>query len=159
ERKDVLSAFFFLLTLISYQWYAGSPRPLRYLLVVALFVAGLAAKPMVVTLPLVLLLLDYWPLRRISAVEPALSTAALILEKIPLLILACCSSLITVIAQRASGAMEAMEHFTFLSRLSNAGLAYIEYLRTMIWPTELAPWYQLRQTSILAGVVAWITIV
>jgi tetratricopeptide (TPR) repeat protein len=159
ERKDVLSAFFFLLTLISYQWYASSPRPLRYLVVVVLFVAGLAAKPMVITLPLVLLLLDYWPLRRISAVEPALCTAVLVLEKVPLLVLSCGSSVITVIAQRASGAMRAMEHFSLPSRLLNAGLAYVEYLWTMIWPVSLVPLYPLRQVSVVVGLLAWLTLI
>jgi tetratricopeptide (TPR) repeat protein len=159
ERKDVLSAFFFLLALLSYLWYSRSPQWSRYFLVVLLFVAGLMAKPMVVTLPVLLLLIDYWPLRRISAVEPALSGAALFLEKVPLLMLSCASSVITVLAQRADGAMKAMEYFTFLSRLLNAGLAYIEYLWTMIWPLSLAPLYPLRRISVLVGLLAWLTII
>jgi tetratricopeptide (TPR) repeat protein len=159
ERKDVLSAFFFLLALLSYLWYARSPRRLRYLLVGVLFMAGLMAKPMVITLPLVMLLIDYWPLRRISAVNPALSGMALFIEKVPLLLLCCASSVITILAQRASGAMEAMGHFTFLSRLSNAGLAYLEYLWTMIWPFSLAPLYPLRQVNVLVGMLAWLAII
>jgi tetratricopeptide (TPR) repeat protein len=158
ERKDVLSAFFFLLALLAYLWYARSPRCSRYLLVGALFVAGLMAKPMVITLPLVLLLIDYWPLRRISAVEPALSSGALVLEKVPLLVLSGVSAVITVLAQRASGAMEAMQHVVFSSRFWNAGLAYIEYLWTMIWPLSLAPLYPLRPVSAVIGLTAWLAI-
>jgi Flp pilus assembly protein TadD len=159
ERKDVLSAFFFLLALLGYLWYARSPGWWRYLLVCLLFLAGLMAKPMIVTLPVVLLLLDYWPLRRISAAEPAISGATLLLEKVPLLALSGCSSVITVLVQRAGGAMEAMRYYSFPSRLLNAGIAYVTYLWTMIWPLSLAPLYPLRQVNVLVGLLSWLTII
>src|SRR5580693_6037830 len=119
ERKNVLSTFFFLLTLGAYGWYALKPGLKRYFVVVALFVLGLAAKPMVVTLPCVLLLLDFWPLRRIqgwsqlsaqhlsATALPVLQArfSRLALEKLPLFALSAASGVVTIFAQRTYGAM------------------------------------------------------
>jgi protein O-mannosyl-transferase len=154
ERKDVLSGFFFLLALFSYLWYARSPCWSRYLLLSVLFVAGLMAKPMVVTLPAVLLLLDYWPLRRYTRS----GWLPLLAEKLPLFTLAAISSALTVIAQRAGGAVAPLERLPFGARFLNAGLAYIEYLRTMIWPMPLAPYYPLRAVSVPTGTLAWLAL-
>jgi Flp pilus assembly protein TadD len=154
ERKDVLSAFFFLLALLSYLWYARSPQWSRYLLVGTLFVAGLLAKPMVVTLPAVLLLLDYWPLRRFTRAR----WLPLLIEKLPLFALAAISCVVTVIAQRAGGALAPLERLPFQARVLNAGVAYIDYLRTMIWPTPLALYYPLRAVSIRTGMLAWLAL-
>ncbi len=148
ERKNVLSTMFFLLTLAAYGWYALRPGWQRYLAVVALFAAALASKPMVVTLPFVLLLLDYWPLGRIRGcshssdaltVKPA-SAAILILEKVPLLALAAVSSIITMHAQRVAGAVVTSQ-FTLGVRLQNAIYSYAVYLWKTVWPAGLAPLY------------------
>lgn len=145
ERKNVLSTFFFLLTLGAYGWYASKPNWKRYLAVAALFICALASKPMVVTLPFVLLLLDYWPLQRIRAwTEPCgnaqSSPAKLILEKIPLFALSAASSLITMRAQRAAGAVSALP-FPFGVRLKNALYSYVLYIRETLWPANLVPLY------------------
>lgn len=132
ERKNVLCTFFFFLTLWSYGWYVRSPGWKRYLAVAVLFAAGLASKPMVITLPFVLLLLDYWPLARER------SWSRLAIEKLPLLALSAGSALITMRAQQAGGAMRAT---VFTARLANAAYAYAMYLWKMVWPARLAPMY------------------
>jgi hypothetical protein len=147
ERKNVLSTFFFLLAIAAYAWYAKKPGWRRYLLVAALFALGLMAKPMVVTLPFVLLLLDYWPLERTPfdspQGSPATSTAAqrmafsrLLLEKIPLLFLSAASSWITLKAQRT--VVRTFAEFSLTTRIENAVVAYGLYLWKMFWPAQLA---------------------
>lgn len=147
ERKNVLSTFFFLLTIAAYAWYAQKPNWRRYLLMAALFAAGLMAKPMLVTLPFVFLLLDYWPLQRTSfglvpAQEAGLSGAqpptiwSLVLEKLPLLLLSFASSWITLIAQRP--VVQSFQEFSFANRMGNAVVAYGLYLWKMLWPARLA---------------------
>ena len=148
ERKNVLSTMFFLLTLGAYGWYALKPGWKRYLAVVALFAAGLASKPMLVTLPFVLLLLDYWPLGRIQGwSKPSnilavrqLVPGSLALEKLPLLLLAGASAAITVYAQRASGAVITSQ-FPLGVRLQNAIYSYASYVWKTVWPVGLAPLY------------------
>ena len=148
ERKNVLSTMFFFLTLGAYGWYALKPGWKRYLAVVALFAAGLASKPMLVTLPFVLLLLDYWPLGRIhgwSEPSEVLSgkqsrAGKLVLEKLPLLVLAGVSSVITLHAQRAAGAVITSQ-FPLGSRLQNAIYCYAMYVWKTVWPMGLAPLY------------------
>jgi tetratricopeptide (TPR) repeat protein len=132
ERKNVLCTLFFFLTLWAYGWYVQKPGWKRYLAVAALFAAGLASKPMVITLPFVLLLVDYWPLKR------ALSWSRLALEKLPLLVLSAASALITMMAQQAGGAVRPT---VFSARLANAVHAYAMYLWKMVWPVRLAPMY------------------
>jgi len=144
ERKNVLCTLFFFLTLWAYGWYAKKPDCKRYFAVAALFAAGLAAKPMVITLPFVLLLLDYWPLARMqddgskTGKEP---WARLIFEKLPLLVLSVASVAITMHAQQAGGAVRSTAEFSFGVRLANAINAYAMYLWKMLWPTRLAPLY------------------
>jgi Tfp pilus assembly protein PilF len=147
ERKNVLSTLFFLLTLGAYGWYVQKPDWKRYIPVAGLFVCALASKPMVVTLPFVLMLLDYWPLRRIQNwTEPGdpaqqqASAAKLVLEKLPLFGLSAASSLITMSAQRAAGAVGALP-FPFGVRLKNALFSYVLYVEKAIWPSNLAPLY------------------
>src|ERR1022692_2256706 len=147
ERKNVLSTLFFLLAICAYAWYTQKPGWRRYLLMAALFAAGLMAKPMVVTLPFVLLLLDYWPLQRMSfdgarsnaaspgGAQPA-SFSRLVLEKVPLLALSAASSWMTLKAQRA--VVQSFEDFSFANRLQNAVVSYGLYLWKMIWPAHLA---------------------
>ncbi|MGA8492430.1 MAG: tetratricopeptide repeat protein [Terriglobales bacterium] len=149
ERKNVLSTFFFLLALGAYGWYALKPDLKRYLVVTALFVLGLASKPMVVTLPCVLLLLDFWPLQRIqgwgqSTPETALPVpqapfSRLILEKLPLLALSAGASAVTVFAQRSGGAMHLV--LPFGVRLENATYGYALYVWKAFWPAWLAVFY------------------
>ena len=131
ERKNVLSTLFFLLAIGAYAWYASKPEWRRYLLVAALFAAGLMAKPMVITLPFVLLLLDYWPLER-----KRVAFSKLLLEKVPLLFLSAASAWITLKAQR--GALRTVGELPFVIRIENAVVAYGLYLWKMLWPARLA---------------------
>jgi protein O-mannosyl-transferase len=147
ERKNVLCTFFFLLNLWAYGWYVRRPNVGRYLVVAALFAMGLMAKPMVITLPFVLLLLDYWPLNRIrnssnataTSETPQVSFGKLALEKLPLLALSAASAWITMIVQR--GAMRTTQEFTFAVRLKNSVVAYCMYLWKALWPSQLAVLY------------------
>jgi len=137
ERKNVLSTLFFFLTIGAYGWYAAKPSWPRYLSVFVLFALGLMAKPMVITLPCVLLLLDYWPLRRVGKT----SIGKLVIEKLPLFALSAGSAVMTMSEQRAGGAMRSTVQFSLGTRLANAIVAYASYLWKMIWPLRLAPMY------------------
>ncbi len=141
ERKDVLSAVFFMVTLLAYFHYTRSPSIGRYLIVAIVFALGLMSKPMLVTLPFVLLLLDYWPLGRFDAHRPntGRQVLQLVMEKIPLIALSAVSSLITFLAQR--GAIGWTEQLPMSERITNAFVAYVVYIRQMFWPTELAVFY------------------
>lgn len=157
ERKSVLSMFFFLLTLAAYGWYVRKPKVIRYLLVAVLFAAGLMSKPMIITLPFLLLLLDIWPLGRLhltsqqaSAAPPGVvaqfpakpaSLSALCLEKIPLLLLSAASAVMTMFVQKAGGAVVSVTAASPLLRLANALLSYALYLKKMVWPSPLAVLY------------------
>jgi len=139
ERKDVLSAFFWFLTLWCYARYVERPGVGRYLAVALAFGLGLMAKPMIVTLPFVLLLLDVWPLRR--AVR-----RSLLLEKLPLVAMAAGASVVTFLAQRSVGAVATLAGTPLPLRLANAVVSYVVYIRDMIWPADLAVLYPLPQT-------------
>ncbi len=148
ERKDVLSTLFWLLTMLAYAWYAKSSTAEAsilkrfaspYLIIVfLLFGLGLLAKPMLVTLPFVLLLLDLWPLKRITN---ARSIVPLLVEKIPLFVLAAASSVITFSAQKASGSVLGLEKFPIEGRILNAVVSYIKYIFLMFYPANLGVWY------------------
>jgi len=145
ERKNVLCTFFFLLTLWAYGWYVRKPGWKRYLVVLVFFAAGLASKPMVITLPFVLLLLDYWPLQRVggttNGTNPSSTWPRLALEKVPLLALSAASAMVTVVAQRAGGSIRTTAEFSLGVRIANAIYAYAMYLWKMLWPARLAPLY------------------
>ena len=149
ERKDVLSTFFWLLTIYSYSLYVEHPAVNRYLLVVLCFTLGLMSKPMLVTLPFVLLLLDLWPLNRFSLEQPDRSNNAqqrstalgLVLEKIPLFVLAAMSSAVTFYAQKQAQAIVPLEAIPFKVRTANALVSYANYIAKMIWPSNLAARY------------------
>jgi tetratricopeptide (TPR) repeat protein len=141
ERKNVLCTTFFLLAVWAYGWYAQKPGWKWYLAVAALFAAGLASKPMVITLPFLLLLIDYWTFRRLSPTNAPTSWLWLVVEKIPLLALSAASAVITMLAQRAGGAVRATSQFSVGVRLANAICAYAMYLWKMVWPAKLAPLY------------------
>ena len=138
ERKDVLSTLFFLLTLHAYVSYARAPRARRYAAVLALFALGLMAKPMLVTLPLVLLLLDYWPLGRVSSVAAG---RRLLVEKVPLLALSAASCVVTLLVQHGAGAVKGLDVLPLARRLANAAVAYFLYIAKMLWPSRLAAIY------------------
>jgi len=153
ERKDLLSFLLGLLTIAAYLRYVRRPGGGRYFVVVLVFAAGLLAKPMLVTLPLVLLLLDYWPLGRLEHrtgdVRHAL-TARLAVEKFPLVALAAVSAAVTILAQWRGGAMTANDA-TFASRAANASVAIVRYLRMTLWPEGLAVYYPLP----ISGYPSW----
>jgi protein O-mannosyl-transferase len=141
ERKDVLSAVFFMLTLAAYARYAREPSPARYLLMALLFALGLMSKPMLVTLPFVLLLLDYWPLGRIGGQKSEVGNLlrSLITEKLPLFALSALSCIATLLAQRQGPS--AIDQLPFLWRLNNALVSYVTYIWQMLWPARLAVFY------------------
>ena len=134
ERKDVLSTLFWMLTMWAYIAYARRPAWPRMALVVFCFALGLLAKPMLVTLPFVLLLIDYWPLSRTP-------TWQLVIEKLPLFACALVSSIVTFVVQRQGGAVSTLDVVPIDVRLGNALIAYVTYLRKMVWPVDLAPFY------------------
>jgi protein O-mannosyl-transferase len=137
ERKDLLSAFFWLLGIWAYIGYARHTSVARYLLVAALMVLALLSKPMAVTFPCTLLLLDFWPLRR----WPTRDWRSLFIEKLPLFGLVAVHSILTFLVQRASGAANYGERFPFDARLGNAVVAYVRYLGKTFWPESLSPMY------------------
>jgi tetratricopeptide (TPR) repeat protein len=152
ERKDVLSAVFFMLTLLAFVHYTRAPSIWRYLVVASLFAFALMSKPMVVTLPFLLLFLDYWPLRRFEGPHSSKeqvaglpwrsgmrSTPALVAEKVPLLVLSAGSCAVTFMLQkRATGAIPPLP---FSWRIQNAFTSYVIYVYKTIWPARLAVFY------------------
>ena len=155
ERKDVLSTLFWLLTMWGYIWYVERPRLTRYLLTLLAFTLGLMTKPMLVTMPCVLLLLDYWPLKRFQLSQPGGDTPAttgifkeqgvpflrLLLEKTPFFALAAASSIVTFLAQRSGGAVSALDVYPVKIRIANALVSYVSYIGQMVWPRGLAVFY------------------
>ncbi len=151
ERKDVLSAVFWMLTMHAYVRYAKGGRRLHYLEMVMWLALGLASKPMLVTLPPALLLLDVWPLERMLIPGPrGRSRAAnwrsrlnctVFIEKIPLLVLCAASSVITYLAQQHGGSVVSLHFLPLYSRVANAVLAYATYVRKALWPSGLAAFY------------------
>ncbi|MBW2019207.1 MAG: tetratricopeptide repeat protein [Deltaproteobacteria bacterium] len=158
ERKGVLSTFFWMLTIGAYVRYAKRPDLHRYLLVLLFFALGLMAKPMLVTLPLVLLLLDYWPLgrfpfeRSVGNMNPQICNAMnigyerspfirLVLEKMPFFALAAAWSFATFTAAEHVGALPSLELFPMKVRIANALVSYISYIKKMLWPYHLSVFY------------------
>src|SRR3954466_6566856 len=143
ERKDVLSGLFFVLTLWAYSRYVRGKTLGHYLLVLLLFALGLMCKPMLVTVPFVLLLLDYWPFGRFGTgdVEGGgrRHVSKLIAEKLPLLALSIASSLITILGQR--GAMQSVHGIPLAMRIGNALISCTDYLRALFWAPGLAAHY------------------
>ncbi len=138
ERKDVLSTFFWLLTMWAYVRFVNRPRIANYLLIVAFFALGLMAKPMLVTLPFVLLLLDYWPLNRIKSKH---SLLPLFIEKIPLFVMVIASSVVTYLIQIKGGAVTIFAMLPLKFRILNALVSYTGYIEKMIWPVRLVCFY------------------
>lgn len=160
ERKDTLSTFFGLLSLIAYVRYAEAPSIRRYAWVAIMLALGLLAKPMLVTWPLLMLLLDYWPLGRLhgrgrdqrlhrASHSDAATATALVWEKLPLLALVAASAIITFVAQSHGGAVRTLAHDPIAVRLPNAVVSYVKYLLLTFWPNDLAVYYP------FAGMAAW----
>jgi len=151
ERKDVLSTLFWMLTMWAYVRYSESPGVIRYLLVLVFFALGLMAKPMLVTLPFVLLLIDYWPLARLQLdqfenennISLRKSILHLILEKVPLFALSGAISVIAVIALQKAGGGPSLGDLPLQPRIANALVSFLSYIQKMIWPDELAIFYPL----------------
>ena len=147
ERKDVLCAFFWILSILAYVRYTRNQSKTNYLLIVVLFVFGLMSKPMIVTLPFTLLLLDFWPLSRFKQKTYRIQTSAcripisLIWEKVPLFALSVVSSIITFSIQHQGGAVASLESIPLTMRISNALVSYVSYIIKMFWPIKLAFFY------------------
>jgi len=138
QRPNILSTSFWMLTMLAYSYYTHKPGLFRYCLVLIIFILGLMAKPMLITLPFVLLLLDYWPLKRISFPLSRKVLKSLILEKIPLLAVSAVSVFITI---KSIGAVVSTEIVPVKLRISNALVSYVGYIWKMIWPHNLSVYY------------------
>ena len=148
ERKSLLSAFFSLLTIAAYGWYISRPGWKKYLLVLVAFSLALMSKPMAVSLPLVLLLLDYWPLQRYEDLPFRSKWVRLSLEKSPLFLMTAASSVVTIVAQRSSGSVVDTSALPLSVRIGNAFVSYVAYLGKMFWPASLAVFYPHPQHSL-----------
>jgi tetratricopeptide (TPR) repeat protein len=159
ERKDVLSTLFGLLSLLAYVIYAQTSRKRTYIIALLLFALGLMTKPMLVTLPFLLVLLDLWPLRRTVQARTVNAESVsrpwkLLLEKIPFFALAAVSSVITFVVQKRSATVLSMEALPLLPRLGNAVVAYLTYLWKFFWPGKLAVPYPYQQVSVFAAIAS-----
>jgi tetratricopeptide (TPR) repeat protein len=156
ERKDVLSTLFWLLTMLAYVRYVENPTAKRYAIVCVAFALGLMAKSMLVTLPLVLLLMDYWPLKRLWPEEKknGFAVGHLLLEKFPLFILSAVVCVITVIAQKSGGSVVKMSVVPLGQRTGNALVSYCQYLIKTFWPVDLAVFYPYLANSLVDWKVA-----
>ncbi len=160
ERKDVLSGLFWMLALWGYARYVERPTRARYGLVFGCYAMGLMAKPMVVTLPFVLLLLDYWPLGRTRWTPSVVGHSAplrlgeLVLEKVPFFALAAVSCGATIWAQHSGGAIMSLERLPVELRMANAVVAYVRYIEKAVWPSGLAVFYPYQAWSPGAVIVA-----
>lgn len=146
QRKDVLSTLFWFLTMGAYVWYCTRPSIKRYAWVTLLFVLGLLSKPMLVSLPIVLLFMDYWPLNRFSlknsrAGQVVADLLPCLREKIPLFTLTVVMSVITFLVQRSAEAVSTLAERPLLLRLANATVSYVAYMRMAVWPSGLAAHY------------------
>ena len=177
ERKDVLSTFFCLLTLMAYGWYVKeaevqSPKSkvkerkakICYGLALGFYALGLMSKPMLVTLPFVLLLLDWWPLGRIFDLKKGRAGEtvwALILEKAPFFLLALGSCVVTFLVQRAGGAVMSVATMPLSQRAGNAVVSYVRYLGKTVWPEGLAMYYPPRHWAVwqVAGALGLLALV
>ena len=152
ERKDVLSTLLWLLTALAWLRYLRAKTVGSYILVVSLYALGLMAKPMLVTLPFTLLLLDAWPLGRLAFAQKASrrDLGRLVVEKAPLFAMSVVSCIVTAAAQGSGGAIHGFEQFPVAGRIANALVAYASYLEKTIWPSSLAVFYPYHAVSLLA---------
>jgi len=155
ERKNILSALFCMLTMLTYSYYVKNPRFGTYMLTLLLFALGLMAKPIIVSLPLALLLLDYWPLKRLQSKEAeedgnaktdalaksSRSLSLLILEKVPFILLASMSIAISFLIVQQDSILVTTEMRSMLLRLANAAVTYLTYIGKIVWPVNLTIFY------------------
>jgi tetratricopeptide (TPR) repeat protein len=163
ERKDLLCAFFWFAALLGYVWYVRKPSWKRFIWVVVAFACALMSKPMAVTLPFTLLLLDYWPLRRMTFTPQAgarrlASLAKLCLEKWPLFLMAAASSVVTVRAQGSVGAVVRLQSLPVPERIGNAAISYFRYIRILFWPDPLSAFYY-RETNRTVAAAAMLSVI
>jgi tetratricopeptide (TPR) repeat protein len=153
ERKDVLSTFFEMAALLLYVRLVERRTVTRYLAMAGMFALGLMAKPMLVTFPFILLLLDYWPLRRLNWPPRWAPAKPLLLEKTPLLALSAIGSVLTFFAQRGNG-MAALDRLPVIMRLGNAVLSYVAYIGKAVWPADLGVLYPLTAPAAVPAALA-----
>ncbi|MBF0458812.1 MAG: hypothetical protein HQK99_13060 [Nitrospirae bacterium] len=152
ERKEVLGGFFWMTTILAYTGYVKRPSIARYSVMLACFILGLMSKSMIVTLPFVLLLLDFWPLGRLRFGDAETPILRVISEKIPLFILCAAVAALTVFAQEQSGAIKTLELFPVGHRLLNAFISYVRYVIDFIAPYDLSVMYPHEKSiSVLKG--------
>ncbi len=166
ERKDLLSTLFFFLTLLAYSFYVKRGKLLRYLTVISLFIMSLLSKPMLVTLPFVLLLIDYWPLKRFDVKiggDKGKVILKLLIEKIPFIVLSVIFSIITIFLHKRMDALATSEILPFGLRAANAIVSYMTYIIKMFFPVNLAVFYPhpgntLTVAEIVTATVLFITL-
>ena len=158
ERKDVLSGFFWFLTMACYLRYTRASGKGNYILALVVFALGLMAKPMLVTLPFVLLLLDYWPLNRFE-LKPAVSrlrtVRPFVVEKIPFFVLSAASCVVTYVAQKAGESVATMDYMPLRTRLANAAVSYVAYISKTVRPVGLAVFYPLKDVLLWQAILAF----
>ena len=140
QRKDVLSTFFWMLTMWFYISYVKKQCISKYLIVICVFILGLLSKPMLVTLPFVLLLFDFWPLNR-TLLFSNKNVAFLLIEKVPLILISIIIGIITFYSEQKAGAVITLESIPLGLRVTNAIITYAEYIKKMVWPQDLAVFY------------------
>jgi len=163
QRKSLLCTLFSLLTIAAYGWYVRGPDWKKYLVVAAAFALALMSKPMAVSLPLVLLLLDYWPLERYEDLPFRRKWVRLSMEKLSLLLMSAASSAVTMVAQHSGGAVADTSGLPLSLRLENAIASYVAYIEKTFWPAKLAvfyphPWHSLRWSDVIAAAVILVAI-
>ncbi len=156
ERKDVLSTFFEMLTLLLYSRYVEKRTASRYIPMALAFACSVMAKPMAVTFPFVLVLLDYWPLQRIEWPPSIARIKPLLWEKVPLLAMSAAASALTVVAQSGSGEVISLTEWPFPARLANAVVVCMKYIGKAIWPSDLAVLYPLERPSAIGVALAFL---
>lgn len=154
QRKSLLSALFSLLTVAAYGWYVRRGGWNRYLLAALAFAAALMAKPMAVSLPLLLLLFDYWPLRRYEELAASRRWTKLALEKVPLVVMSTASSVLTEMAQSAGGSVMGLALLPLTARVENAAISYVAYIGKVFWPARLATYYPLQLSPPVGDAIA-----
>ena len=141
ERKSLLNALFTLVTLATYGWYVRRPSWKRYTAVIAAFLLSLMCKPVAVTIPLILLFVDYWPLKRYEDLPFAKRWGRLLLEKLPLILISAGISALTIVGESASDTVASFSVLPMSTRLENAVISYAAYVGTALWPAKLSPFY------------------
>ena len=158
QRKSLLSAFFSLLTVTAYGWYVRQGGWKRYLVIVFAFGLALISKPMAVTIPILLLLFDYWPLERLEELPSRVRWIRLLTEKLPLFFMSAASSLLTEMAQRSGGSVMRLSALPIPTRVENAVISYVAYIGKILWPSKLSAYYPLELSPSRADLIASATI-